>query len=66
MELEGRIGFCVSAVVEPALREALHGVKEAAWKTFDMEADGTLRQWAEVDFVPSIPYEKHHQEPLLT
>lgn len=45
MELEGRIGFCVSAVVEPALREALYGVKETAWKTFDMEADGTLRHW---------------------
>ena len=48
----GRIGFAVSAVMSEPLGEALRKVKEADWKTFGKEEDGTLRQWAEVDFVP--------------
>ena len=34
---------------------ALPAVAEAQWQTFGTEADGTLRQWAEVDFVPGLP-----------
>jgi hypothetical protein len=48
----GRIGFGVSAVMSPALGGVLRKVKEREWKTFGTEEDGTLRQWAEVDFVP--------------
>ena len=48
----GRIGFAVSAVMSEPLAQALREVKESDWKTFDTEEDGTLRQWAEVDFVP--------------
>jgi len=60
----GRIGFAVSAVMSGALGGALKKVKEAAWKTFDTEPDGTLRQWAEVDFVPGEDYESKESQPL--
>ena len=39
-------------------------VAEKAWKTVATEADGTLRQWAEVDFVPNDPVEKKESKPL--
>jgi hypothetical protein len=60
----GRIGFAVSAVMSPELAQALRQVREADWRTFDQEADGTLRQWAEVAFVPGEPGEKKQSQPL--
>lgn len=60
----GRIGFAVSAVMSEELALALRKVKEAEWKTFDKEDDGTLRQWAEVDFVPGDKYERKDSQPL--
>lgn len=60
----GRIGFAVSAVLSEALAAALRKVKEADWTTFGKEDDGTLRQWAEVDFVPGGEYEHKDSQPL--
>ena len=60
----GRIGFAVSARMSPDLAKAIAQVKEADWKTFDKEADGTKRQWAEVDFVPGEAGEKKDRKPL--
>jgi len=60
----GRIGFAVSAVISPALGEALRAVAEAQWKTFGQEDDGTLRQWAEVAFVPGEKTEHKDSQPL--
>jgi hypothetical protein len=60
----GIIGFVVSAVMSPELAAALRQVKEIAWKTFGKEDDGTLRQWAEVDFVPNEKYEHKDSQPL--
>lgn len=60
----GRIGFCISAVMEPALFNAVSGVQEKTWKTYATEADGTLRQWAEVDFTPGQSYEHKESTPL--
>ncbi len=60
----GRIGFAVSARMSQELAKAIAKVKEADWKTFDKEADGTKRQWAEVDFVPGEAGEKKDSEPL--
>jgi hypothetical protein len=60
----GRIGFAVSAVMSPALGESIRQVREARWKTFATETDGTLRQWAEVDFVPGENYETKDSQPL--
>ena len=53
----GRIGFAVSAVMSEVLAQEIRKVKESEWKTFATEADGTLRQWAEVPFVPGEKYE---------
>jgi hypothetical protein len=61
----GRIGFAVSAVMSEPLGEALRKVGESAWKTFGKaEDDGTLRQWAEVDFVPGDKTERKDSQPL--
>ncbi len=60
----GRIGFAVSAVMSEALAKALRQVKDPEWKTFGHEEDGTLRQWAEVDFVPGEKYERKESQPL--
>jgi hypothetical protein len=60
----GRIGFAVSACMSPPLAEALRKISDAGWKTFGTEANGTLRQWAEVDFVPGEKYERKESQPL--
>ena len=51
-------------VMSPTLGEAIRKVKEPQWKAFGTEADGTLRQWAEVDFVPGDDYESKDSRPL--
>jgi hypothetical protein len=60
----GRIGFAVSAKRSVELTAALTQVPDAQWRTYDGEADGTLRQWAEVDFVPGERGEKKDTQPL--
>ena len=60
----GRIGFAVSAVLSAPLAAALRKVAEADWKTFGQEQDGTLRQWAEVDFVHGDKSEHKESQPL--
>jgi len=60
----GRIVFAVSAVMSKELAEALRAVKGTDWQTFAKEADGTLRQWAEVDFVPGEKSEHKDSKPL--
>ena len=60
----GRIGFAVSACMSQPLAEALRKVSDAGWKTFGTEPNGTLRQWAEVDFVPGEKYERKESQPL--
>jgi hypothetical protein len=60
----GRIGFAVSAVMSEPLGKAIRKVEEAQWKTFGKEDDGTLRQWAEVDFVPGDKTERKESKPL--
>jgi len=60
----GRIGFAVSAVQSEALAAALRQITEKDWQTFDKEDDGTLRQWAEVAFVPGDKYESKESHPL--
>jgi hypothetical protein len=60
----GRIGFAVSAVMSQPLAQALRQIKEAGWQTFGKEDDGTLRQWADVDFVPADRSECKASQPL--
>lgn len=61
---QGFIGFAVSARMSEALAQALKGVADAQWKTFGKDSDGTLRQWAEVNFVPGEKVEKKDIQPL--
>jgi len=63
-EAGGPIGFAISAVMSPDLAGAVARVPEKEWKTFGREADGTLRQWAEVDFVPGEATEQKDLQPL--
>lgn len=60
----GAIGFAVSAVMSEGLAAAVRKVAEKEWKTFGQEDDGTLRQWAEVDFVPGDKSEHKDSRPL--
>ena len=60
----GRIGFAVSAQRSVELTAALAQVPDAQWRTYEGEADGTLRPWAEVDFVPGERGEKKYTQPL--
>jgi len=46
------------------LLQAVTRVPETAWQTYATEADGTLRQWAEVDFVPGQKTERKDRQPL--
>jgi len=60
----GRIGFAVSAVMSPQLANTIAALPEQEWTTFDTEPDGTMRQWAEVVYVPSKKAEHKHTQPL--
>lgn len=60
----GAIGFAISAVMSQDLDRAVRAVPEKEWTTFDRETDGTLRQWAEVPFVPGERYEHKDSRPL--
>lgn len=60
----GKIGFAISAVMSGALQKAVQKVPDKQWQTITREADGTLRQWAEVEFVPGEASEKKDSKPL--
>jgi len=60
----GAIGFAVSAFTSAELSKALKEIPEKQWTTVDTEPDGTLRQWAEVPFVPGERYEQKDRRPL--
>jgi hypothetical protein len=61
---QGFIGFAVSARMSEDLGKTLKAVPDKAWTTFATESDGTLRQFAELDFVPGEKVEKKDIEPL--
>lgn len=63
-EAGGAIGFAISSVMSTELRNALRKIDDVTWKTFDTETDGTMRQWAEVPFVPGEHYECKDSKPL--
>ena len=60
---KGVIRYAVSARMEPALAAAARGVGEKAWRTFGTDADGTLKQWADLDYVPGLPCERKGAGP---
>ena len=63
-EAGGKIGFAISARLSGALAKDLAAVPPDQWQTYATEADGTLRQWAEVAFVPGQAGEKKASQPL--
>jgi hypothetical protein len=60
----GRIGFAISAIMSSELVAEVGKVAQKNWKTYAEEADGTLRQWAEVTFVPGEAGENKASQPL--
>ena len=60
----GRIGFAVSARMSGDLAKALAAIPDRQWQPLGQEADGTLRQWAEVAFVPGEASEHKDSQPL--
>jgi hypothetical protein len=60
----GPIGFAISAPLSQELARVVKAVGAKRWKTLEKEVDGTLRQWAELDFVPTEPYENKERQPL--
>jgi hypothetical protein len=58
------IQFAVSARMSKDLGSALKTIPEEQWTTFGKESDGTLRQWAEVDFTPSEKVERKDIQPF--
>jgi len=60
----GAIAFGVSADMSVPLRKVAVAVPETEWKTLKTEANGVLRQWAELPFVPSARYEHKEAQPL--
>jgi hypothetical protein len=45
------------------LAAAAQAVRESDWRTFGKDADGTLRQTAELDYVPALPTEDKDARP---
>jgi hypothetical protein len=60
----GFIGFAVSARMSEDLAKAVKKVTDRTWRSFGMDSDGTIRQWAEIDFVPGERSEKKTTLPL--
>jgi hypothetical protein len=59
----GRIDYAISARMGNELVEAARAVGEGQWHTLAREQDGTLRQWAELDYVPALPSETKQARP---
>ncbi len=59
----GRIAYAISARMVPDLAKASRSVEDELWQTFGHDTDGTLRQWAELDYVPALPTETKSATP---
>ena len=55
-------GFAISADMSPELRAEIQRVPERDWVEWK-EEDDAVRQWAEVPYVPSWPYERKDAQP---
>jgi hypothetical protein len=60
----GFIGFAVSARMSVELAQTLKAVPETQWTTIATESNGTMRQWADLEFVPGEKVEKKDIQPL--
>lgn len=55
--------FVVSADLSPQLRAAITALPGDAWQCWTTDYDGTIREWAEVPFVPSRKTEQRDSQP---
>jgi Transposase DDE domain group 1 len=55
--------FAVSADMSPQLRQAVAALPNTAWQVWAQEADGAVREWAEVAYVPSRVPEQRERVP---
>ena len=60
---KGVIRYAVSARMDAELAASARRVPEKAWTTFGRDADGTLKQWAELDHVPGLATERKDARP---
>ena len=60
---KGRIEYAIGAPCHAGLLQSMHRVKETDWITQETEEDGTQRQWADLDYVPSLKYEGKDLQP---
>ncbi len=58
-----RIEYAVSARMCPELVTAACAVQDSDWHTLGTDADGTMRQTAELDYVPALPTERKDARP---
>jgi hypothetical protein len=57
-------GFAVSADMNPRFRKEIEKVAESEWKVWKIEKQGTIREWAEVPYVPTLKNEKKDTRPF--
>ena len=55
--------FAVSADMSRELRQAIEALPQDAWKVWKEEKRGTIREWAEVPYVPTRQYERRDSQP---
>ena len=55
--------FAVTADMSRELRAEVMALPTDAWVELAVEADGTVREWAEVPYVPTRRYERHDAVP---
>ena len=55
--------FALSADMTEALQRAVLALPPEAWQFWAQEADGVVREWAEVPFVPSLRTERRDAQP---
>lgn len=56
-------GFAVSADMSPQLRQEIAQLSLDAWRPWKIEGRGTVREWAEVPYVPTRQYEDKDSRP---
>lgn len=56
--------FAVTADMSRELRAEVTALPEAAWAGLAVERDGTVREWAEVPYVPRRRYEQRDAQPF--
>jgi len=55
--------FAVSADMSPQLRQEIESLSEDTWKMWQEGKKGTVREWAEVPYVPTRKNEKRESQP---